>query len=235
MNDLIDLPSDRAHPRKRLRPFASGRLSIETGLALAAGLLAAAFAVGALTGRPAFLAVLSAYLAVTLAYSVWIKRKLLVDVLTLAGLYTLRIVAGGAATGIALSQWLLGFSVFLFLSLAAVKRQAELTDQLATRRAGAGRAYRVDDLPILRGIALAAAHAAVLVMALYLGSDAVQPLYARPDLLWLVCPVLLYWLLRMVMMTHRGRMTDDPIVFAARDRVSWLALLLVIATVASAA
>jgi 4-hydroxybenzoate polyprenyltransferase/phosphoserine phosphatase len=235
INDLVDLPADRAHPRKRLRPFASGELPAATGVAMAAGLLLGAGILGALTGNPLFLGVLSLYLLTTFAYSLWLKRKLLVDVLTLAGLYTIRIIAGGAATGIVLSPWMLGFSMFLFLALAAVKRQAELTDQMLTGRGSSGRAYTVEDLPILRGMALSAAHAAVLVMALYVSSDDVQALYARPELLWLVCPLLLYWLLRMVMMTHRGHMTDDPIVFAAKDRVSLLVIASSVAVVIAAA
>lgn len=220
VNDLIDLPADRAHPRKRLRPFAAGELSAVTGVAMAGGLLITAGVLGALTVNPHFLGVLTLYLVTTFAYSVWLKRKLLVDVLTLAGLYTIRILAGGIATGIVLSPWMLGFSMFIFLALAAIKRQAELTDQMLTGRKSSGRAYEVDDLPIMRGIALSAAHAATLIMALYISSSDVQALYAHPELLWLVCPLLLYWLLRMVMMTHRGYMTDDPIVFAAKDRVS---------------
>lgn len=220
INDLVDLEADRAHPRKCRRPFAAGDLSALQGAGLAAGLLLAAVILGALTGNPLFLGVLATYLVLTFAYSLWLKRKLLVDVLTLAGLYTIRIVAGGAAASVVLSPWMLGFSMFLFLGLAAVKRQAELTDQMKTGRESSGRAYMVEDLPILRGIGLSAAHATVLVMALYISSDAVQSLYGRPEILWLVCPLLLYWLLRMVMMTHRGHMTDDPIVFAARDRIS---------------
>jgi 4-hydroxybenzoate polyprenyltransferase/phosphoserine phosphatase len=229
INDLIDLPSDRAHPRKRKRPFAAGALTATTGLVMSGGLLACAAVFGVLTGNPLFLGTLALYLTATFAYSLWLKRKLLVDVLTLAGLYTVRIIAGAAAAGIVLSPWLLGFSMFMFLALAAVKRQAELMDQLVTGRGSAGRAYLVDDLPILRGITLASGHAAVMVMALYISSDAVQTLYARPEILWLVCPLLLYWILRMVMTTHRGRMTDDPIVFAARDRISLIVVALVAA------
>jgi 4-hydroxybenzoate polyprenyltransferase len=199
------------------------------------GLLVGALILGLLTGQPLFLGTLVLYLAATFAYSLWLKRRLLVDVLTLAGLYTIRIVAGSAATGIVLSPWMLGFSMFLFLALAAVKRQAELTDQMATGRESSGRAYEVEDLPILRGVALSASHAAVLVMALYVSSDDVQALYARPEVLWLVCPLLLYWLLRMVMMTHRGYMTDDPIVFAAKDRVSLLVVAASVLVVVAAA
>lgn len=228
INDLMDLAADRAHPRKRKRPFASGALSATTGLCLASGLLLAALVLGLSTGNIAFIGVLALYLIATFAYSLWLKRKLLVDVLMLAGLYTVRIIAGGAAASVALSPWLLGFSMFIFLALAAVKRQAELTDQMKTGRSSSGRAYEVEDLPMLRGTALSAGNAAILVLALYISSDDVQALYSRPEVLWLVCPLLLYWVLRMVMKTHRGEMTDDPIVYAATDRISQVTVVLCI-------
>jgi 4-hydroxybenzoate polyprenyltransferase len=234
INDLVDLPADRAHPRKRKRPFAAGDLNAAVGVGVAMALLVAALVLGLLTGNPFFIAVLAAYLVATFAYSLWLKRKLIVDVLTLAGLYTIRIIAGGAAASVVLSPWILGFSMFLFLALAAIKRQAELTDQMASGRASSGRAYEVEDLPVLRGMAISAGHAAVLVLALYISSDTVQTLYTRPDWLWLICPLLLYWVLRMIMATHRGRMTDDPIVYAATDRIS-LAVVLTSAIVAVSA
>lgn len=220
INDLLDLSADRAHPRKRNRPFASGVLGAATGVRMAVGLLLGAFVVALLTGKPGFLAVLATYLVATFVYSLWLKRKLLIDVLMLAGLYTIRVLAGGAAGGINLSPWMLGFSMFIFLALAAVKRQAELVDQASSSRTSAGRAYEVEDLPVLRGIALSAGQAAVLVLALYISSNEVRALYAFPGMIWLICPLLLYWILRMVMKTHRGAMTDDPIVFAVTDRVS---------------
>lgn len=225
INDLLDLEADRAHPRKRQRPFATGALSAVNGVVLSGGLLLGALCLGLLTGRPIFLATLCVYLVATFAYSLYLKRKLLIDVLALAGLYTVRIIAGGAAASVSLSPWLLGFSMFLFLALAAIKRQAELTDQMKTGRASSGRAYEVEDLPILRGMAIAAGNAAVMVLALYISSDAIQALYTRPGLIWLICPLLLYWILRMVMKTHRGQMTDDPIVFAVTDRASCLLVL----------
>ena len=220
VNDLFDLAADRAHPRKSKRPFAAGDLSAATGLVMAAGLLIVALLLGILTGQRMFLVVLSLYLITTFLYSLYLKRKLLVDVLTLAGLYTLRILAGGAAAAVVFSPWMLGFSMFLFLSLAAVKRQAELVDLENTGRESLGRAYLVEDLPIIRAMAMSAGHAAVLVLALYISSDDVQQLYAQPAYLWLICPLLLYWSTRMLMKTHRGAMTDDPIVFAVTDRVS---------------
>lgn len=223
LNDIADLAADRAHPRKCRRPFAAGDLSAGQGLRLAAALILAALVVAILFAPPLFLAVLFGYYGMTFAYSLYLKRKLVIDVITLASLYTIRIVAGAAATAISLSPWMLGFSMFIFLSLAAVKRQAELTDM---ERAGvtslAGRAYMPDDLPVIRAMALSAGYAAVLVFALYINSQEVQLLYARPDALWLICPLLLYWVSRIVMKTHRGLMTDDPIVYAATDRVSLL-------------
>lgn len=225
INDLLDLAADRAHPRKRLRPFATGALSAKIGAALSGGLLLSALCLGLLTGNPLFLATLGAYLVATFGYSLYLKRKLLIDVLALAGLYTVRIIAGGAAANVPLSPWLLGFSMFLFLALAAIKRQAELTDQMKTGRSSSGRAYEVEDLPILRSMAIAAGNAAVMVLALYISSDTVQTLYSRPGLIWLICPLLLYWILRMVMKTHRGQMTDDPIVFAVTDRASCVLMI----------
>jgi len=235
INDLVDLPADRAHPRKRNRPFASGALSASTGAVMTLGLLACALILGLMTGNPLFIGTLVLYLLATFAYSLWLKRKLIVDVLMLAGLYTIRIIAGGAAAAVVLSPWMLGFSMFLFLALAAVKRQAELIDLMKTGRASVGRAYEIDDLPILRGMAISAGQAAVLVLALYISSDTVQTLYGRSEILWLICPLLLYWLLRMVMKTHRGEMTDDPIVYAATDRISVATVLLCLCAAVAAA
>jgi 4-hydroxybenzoate polyprenyltransferase len=221
LNDLLDLGPDRAHPRKCRRPFASGAVPISHGLVMAPGLLAAAILVALIGTPPLFLAVLAGYYALTLAYSLVLKRRLVVDICALAGLYTLRIMGGAAATAVALSPWMLAFSGFLFLSLAAVKRQAELVDGIASgRERAAGRAYLAGDLPVVTMMALAAGYAAVLVLALYIASPEVRVLYAQPFLLWGVAPVLVYWTSRMVMIAHRGRMTDDPVVFALRDRVS---------------
>ena len=225
INDLVDLAADRAHPRKRARPFAAGDLTAATGIAMAAGLLVLAALLAALTGSPRLILILAIYFGATLTYSLWLKRKLIVDVLALAGLYTIRIIAGGAAAMIDLSPWMLAFSMFLFLALAAVKRQAELTDLMATGREGAGRAYEIEDLPVIRSVAVTSGQAAVLVLALYITSDDVRQLYAYPALLWLICPLLLYWVLRMVMKTHRGLMTDDPILFAVTDKISLVVIL----------
>jgi 4-hydroxybenzoate polyprenyltransferase/phosphoserine phosphatase len=236
INDLMDLRADRVHPRKRKRPLAAGDLTIHHGVVGAAVLLMMAFTLSVALAPPLFVGALTLYCVATLAYSLLLKRKLIIDILSLAGLYTMRILAGAAATNVVLSPWMLGFSMFLFLSLAATKRQAELADQLSRGRVEtAGRAYRTDDLPVLRGVAISAGQAAVLIFALYINSPPVTVLYSRPELLWLVCPVLLYWVTRMVMMTHRGHMTDDPIIFAARDRMSQISGVLAGAAIAAAA
>lgn len=222
LNDLLDLSADRTHPRKKHRPFASGALPLSWGLLLAPGLLAAGVAVGLVAG-PLFLAVLGFYYLCTLAYSLALKRVTVIDICLLAGLYTLRVIAGAAATGNPPSVWLLGFSIFFFLALAAVKRQAELVDLVARGDVkAAGRGYLPEDLAIVTMMALAAGYVSVLVAGLYLTSDSVAQLYSFPSALWGICAVLIYWISRIVMLTHRARMHDDPIVFAVTDRVSLL-------------
>ncbi|MEL6679391.1 MAG: UbiA family prenyltransferase, partial [Pseudomonadota bacterium] len=220
INDLLDLSADRRHPRKCKRPFAAADIPIKDGIVHAGGIMAISLLIGILIG-PMFLGVLLAYLCVTTAYSLVLKRKLMIDIWTLSALYTLRIVAGGAATGIPLSEWLLAFSIFLFLSLAAVKRQSELAD-LEKRGAltTAGRGYNTADRPVVLGVVLAAGYCSVLVLALYVSSDEISSLYGRAEFLWLVCPLLLYWVSRVTIISHRGEMDDDPIVFAIKDRVS---------------
>lgn len=220
LNDLLDLPSDRAHPRKRNRPFASGRLALRHGSWLAPGLLGTGIALGAFLGWT-FLAVLGVYYVTTTAYSLWLKRLPVVDICTLAALYTLRIAAGAAATSIPISIWLMAFAIFFFFSLAAVKRQAELVDAIkAGRDLNARRGYRAEDLPLVMMMAVGAGYVSILVMALYVNSLAVTALYSMPEVLFGICAVLLFWISRVVMLAHRGEMHDDPVVFAARDKVS---------------
>jgi 4-hydroxybenzoate polyprenyltransferase/phosphoserine phosphatase len=233
-NDLLDLSADRAHPRKRHRPLASGALPIAHGTLLAPVILAAGLAIALAAGN-AFAAVMSAYFITTMAYSLHLKRRLIIDVCVLAGLYAMRVVAGGVATGIELSVWLLAFSIFFFFSLAAIKRQAELVDGLGSAQVvGLRRGYRPDDVLLMASMAAAAGYVAVLVMALYVNSPDILTLYARPQALWGICLVLLYWISRMVMVTHRGRMPDDPIVYAAKDRISQICLVLILLFVAGA-
>lgn len=220
LNDLLDLPADRRHPRKRSRPFAAGELPLLHGLLVAPLLTLAAFLLAAAVS-PAFVAVLGLYLALTLAYSFWLKRVAMLDVVLLAALYTIRIVAGAAAIGSPLSFWLLAFSMFLFLSLAMLKRYTELAAMLGAGRSGAlGRGYAVEDLPLIQSLGASSGYCAVLVLALYINSPESLVLYARPQVLWLICPLLLYWMSRVWVIAHRGGMNDDPVVFAVRDRVS---------------
>jgi 4-hydroxybenzoate polyprenyltransferase len=228
LNDLIDLSADRTHPRKRRRPFASGSLPIVAGHWIGPLLLMAGAAIAAGLGGE-FALLLGSYYVVTLAYSLVLKRLLVIDICVLAGLYTLRIMAGAAATGINLSVWILAFSIFFFFSLAAVKRQAELVDSSGRGELGAsGRGYRVGDLPLISQMATASGYVSVLIMALYVNSPQVRELYQKPSALWGICLVLLFWISRMVMVTHRGKMNDDPVVYAAKDPVSLLCVGLIV-------
>ena len=227
LNDLLDLEADRAHPRKHLRPFASGRVPLLHATPIAPLLLVLGFALAVYLG-PLFLLTMLGYYATTVAYSFVLKRIVLVDVFVLAGLYTFRIVAGGAATGIPLSVWLIAFSIFFFLSLAAVKRQAELTDSAARGvNKPSGRGYVASDLPFVTQMATAAGYVSVLVFALYLNSANVAELYSQPMALWGICLILLYWITRVTLLAHRGLMHDDPVVFAVKDRISQICGLIV--------
>ena len=235
LNDLLDLGADRAHPRKKDRPLASGGLPIAHGTCMAAALLVPGALVAALVGGD-FLLVMTAYYLLTASYSLYLKRRIVIDICVLAGLYTARIVAGGVASSIPLSVWLLAFSVFFFLSLAAVKRQAELVDSAARgSRMANGRGYTIDDLPIIAMIAISAGYVAVLVMTLYVNSPAVMERYTLPEALWGVCAILLYWITRTVMVAHRGHMHDDPVVYAVKDQTSRLCLLAILGFVVAGA
>ena len=235
LNDLLDLTADRHHPRKRKRPFASGDLPLSAGFWLVPTLLAAAGALTVLLPR-AFGVVLVIYLAGTLAYSFKLKHHPMLDVMTLAGLYTLRIIAGVTAVALAPTFWLLAFSVFIFLSLALVKRYSELrVMQREGKQEARGRGYHVGDLTILSAAGIASGYLAVLVLALYVNSPEILRLYRTPEAIWLLCALLLYWVSRMWMITHRGDMHDDPIVFALTDRPSLVIGALAAAIVVGAA
>lgn len=220
-NDLLDLADDRRHARKRLRPFAAGNLPAMGGMLLVPMLLALAFGLSIALLPPAFTAVLAVYWMMTFAYSLRLKRIMMVDVMLLALLYTMRIIAGAAATGLVLTFWILAFSMFMFLSLALVKRFAELRH---VRKAGGesagGRGYHASDLEMLSALGAAAGYLAVMVLALYINDADTVAQYERPQYIWLACPLLLYWISRVWMLTHRGQMHDDPVLFAVRDRVS---------------
>lgn len=222
MNDLLDMEADRRHAKKRLRPFASGDLSAVTGVTLAALSLLLAFA-GARLLSAGFCGWLLLYLCSTMAYSWYLKRIALVDVVVLSGLYTLRLLAGGAATDTPISQWLAGFSIFLFFSLAIVKRFAELEN---LRSSGApprnGRGYLVADLNQLRSFGTASAFAAVMVFAIYISGSDVTVLYSHPRMLWLIVPLMILWLCRVWLLASRGNLDEDPLVFAFTDNMSRL-------------
>lgn len=228
LNDLLDLDDDRRHPSKCNRPYAAGRLSIKSGL-LAFPLLLLASFVGAYCLLPlAFVAVLAIYYVLTLGYSLILKRQMVVDVITLALLYTLRIIAGAAVFGVPLTFWMLGFSMFMFLSLALVKRYAELR-QVRLRGGGGkagGRGYYPGDLEMIASMGTASGYMAVMVLALYINDLNSAALYHRPEFIWPACPLLLFWISRVWMLTHRGQMHDDPVVFAIRDRASLIIGLL---------
>lgn len=219
-NDLLDLASDRAHPRKRARPFASGLINLWQGALLAPVLLSISFIIAWFVGKP-FISCIAIYFILTCAYSWRLKRLVLIDCLTLALLYTLRIIAGAVAIHMVLSFWLLAFSIFLFLSLSFVKRYAELELNLLTSKERLhGRGYHTTDAPVIQTMGIASGYASALVLSLYLNSDAVIKMYAAPKFIWGAVPVLLFWISWMWMQAHRGKMHDDPLVFAVKDRAS---------------
>lgn len=222
INDLLDLPADRQHPRKRLRPFAAGTVPVARGVVLSAALMLSALLLATLLPSR-FLLVLGGYIILTLAYSLVFKRQMLIDVIVLCGLYTIRVFGGLAAISVPPSQWLLMFSLFLFLHLAIVKRCSELIARRETGKTDVpGRGYRMEDLQALFPLAAAAGFGAVLIVALYLSSPEVALLYTHPKRIYLMCPLLIYWTSRVLMLANRNEMHDDPVVFALTDRVSLL-------------
>jgi 4-hydroxybenzoate polyprenyltransferase len=224
LNDLLDLESDRIHPKKRTRPLASGALPVAWGVALTPVFLALGLWVASFL-PPAALAVLVIYYVLTLAYSFYLKRKMLVDVFTLSGLYTIRVLMGGAATGVLCSAWLIAFSIFIFLSLAFSKRSSELF-QLKKREgeSTSGRSYYVWDQFTMNVFGIASAYVSAIVLGLYIHSDEIRAHYLHPNWLWLLVLLLLYWLSRVWILAGRGAMDEDPIVFATTDRVTYVSV-----------
>lgn len=230
LNDLTDLEADRMHPVKRLRPLASGDLPEKVGIAAGLLLPAAAFIGALLFLPPLFTLILGFYFVTTLAYSLYFKRVSTADVFVLAALYTVRIFAGAAAVNVSVSSWLAALSMFLFLSLAYLKRYIEL-DGLEPDQVAHGRGYGRQDLESMFSLGVANATAAVMVLALYISSDETAVLYRTPEFLWLVCVLLLYWSNRIWIGARRGKIHDDPVLFALKDpgsRAVGLALVLVI-------
>jgi 4-hydroxybenzoate polyprenyltransferase/phosphoserine phosphatase len=234
LNDLLDLEADRAHHRKKSRPFAAGTLPLLHGLLAAPTLFICGVSIAFLIS-PSFASILFVYLIFTTAYSFRLKQVVLVDIILLAMLYTIRIIAGGVASHVVVSQWLLGVSMFMFLSLACVKRFSELLvlkerNQRETR----GRGYTVDDLEQIAMFGAASGYIAVLVLALYTSSYDVVQLYKNPQVIWLVCPLVLYWISRVWLLARRGKVHDDPLVFAMKDKTTYVVGVLVAVIMAAA-
>jgi 4-hydroxybenzoate polyprenyltransferase len=226
INDMVDLPADRRHPWKRHRPFAAGELSLFLGIASIPLLLGSSLLVSLMLPRP-FLGMLVIYYLLTLGYSFTLKRIVLLDVIVLAGLYTMRIMAGSASIAIWPSPWLLAFSTFLFVSLALVKRYAELLTMSAAEGEQAQvRGYNVADRDLLASMGTGSGYVAVLVLVIYISSGKAEMHYSRHQLIWLLCPLLLYWISYVWLTAHRGAMPDDPVVFTARDLVSRVVIVL---------
>jgi len=221
-NDLLDLESDRYHPRKRFRPLASGDLPIHVGIVSAPLLFLVAFATSFLLMPKAFSIALVIYSVLTIAYSQFLKRMMVVDTIVLAGLYTVRVVAGSYACGLVPTFWILAFSMFLFLSLALVKRYAELLDSRSKGETEQtkGRGYFPGDLEIIANLGSSSGYLSVLVLALYIQDFRTVKMYHTPELIWLACPILLFWISRVWMIAYRGEMHDDPVLFAIKDKAS---------------
>ena len=236
LNDLLDLDADRHHQSKRERPFAAGDIPAMHGVALIP-LLLLCTATLCFFLPIGFTLTLLIYYVATIAYSFKLKQQVMLDVIVLAGLYTLRLLAGSTATGIALSFWLMAFSMFIFLSLAMVKRYAELKGlkSLGDKSLAKGRGYEVDDIELLSSLGGASGYISVLVLALYINSESVQSLYGHSIALWAVCPLLLYWISRVWIIAHRGNMHEDPIVFAFTDSISRWTIFLIGAVLLAAA
>ena len=231
INDIFDLEADRRHPRKSRRPLASGQIPIAAGIAMAIALLVAGILLGLTVSRE-LVACLLTYLVLTLLYSSYIKGKPIIDVVALAVLYTLRVYAGGLVSRAYVSPWLFQFSIFLFLSLAFVKRYSELRrtrHQLPLEVHG--RNYRVGDLSIVSQAGLGSGLLAGLVLALYVNGGEIEKLYPHRDMLWGICPLFIYWIIRVWLIAHRGNMNEDPILFAFRDRVSYIVAILIVGLV----
>lgn len=227
VNDLLDIEADRVHPTKRNRPFASGRLSKSWGVGQSIVVLFLAFAIASYLNSK-FLAVLIIYAIISASYSFKLKQVVLLDVSILAVLYTLRIIAGTFAVSLDLSYWLIVFSIFIFTSLAMVKRVSELYNlKILGKEEAGGRGYTVQDHEIMSALGAASGFVSVLVLALYIHDPLTAERYRHPEWLWMIVPSILYWIGRVWIIAHRGQMNEDPVVFAVRDKVSYLILIFI--------
>lgn len=234
LNDMLDVASDRLHPRKRHRPFANGSLGMPAGIGLVILLSLISLALAS-RANPRCAALLAGYFAANVLYSTWLKSQPLLDVIMLSGMYGLRLETGAAATDTPLSPWLLAFSLFFFTSLAFAKRYVELQQlQAAGATNASGRGYRVIDAGLIESLGPASGYVAVLVLALYMNSDQMHAIYGAGRLLWLLCPLVLYWITRVWLLAKRGELDDDPVVFALRDKASLVVALLAATIIATA-
>ena len=223
VNDILDIDSDRKHPQKRHRPFAAGELTTTSGIILSSSSVALSLMIAILFLKPAFLAIIGLYLTISFLYSLGLKKLLLVDVMILAALYTLRIYAGGIVLDIPISNWLLVFSLFFFLSLALLKRYTELHAlEPEICQHDNRRYYEKGDLSLLRIVGVGTGLLSVLVLVLYVQMNFVLAHYTHPDWLWLAAPPLFYWIIRMWFLAERGILEDDPIVFSVKDKMSYV-------------
>jgi 4-hydroxybenzoate polyprenyltransferase len=228
-NDLLDLEADRNHPHKKTRPLAAGQISVLYSKVLIFVLLVIAFSISLLFVNIKFFLILSVYCLLTAIYSLFLKRKIIVDILALSILYTLRVVAGGFAVDLPLSVWLLTFSMFIFLSLASVKRLAELVENASIELKNlVGRSYEISDIAIIGGVSLVSGYISVLVVIFHIFTEATQEYYSQPEILLGACPIIVYWITRMILLAHRGQMHHDPILFSFRDNPSRLSAVLII-------
>jgi 4-hydroxybenzoate polyprenyltransferase len=233
-NDLLDLAADRQHHRKRMRPIAAGVLTIKHAVMLAGTMLLIGVAIAVALPWMAMV-VLGGYFVLTNLYSLWLKRRMLIDVFALAALYTVRIFAGAAATGVPPSFWLMAFSIFIFLSLALAKRYVEVRELVASgKKQITGRAYLATDDAFVLAAGLASGQLSILTLSLYLHEPETRDFYTRPELMWLMAPLMLYWLMRLWVKAHRGEMHDDPVVFAAMDGMSRLIILVCVGLIIGA-
>ena len=234
INDCRDAEHDRAHPKKKTRLVASGAIPIGAALAIGLVLVIAGIAAAYFVSHRAAMFV-AGYIALSLAYSFALKRYPIVDVVVLSAFYAIRVLAGGAAGNVEVSDWLMAFCTFFFICLALLKRYADLRHLAAQGATAGGRGYVADDADLLRSIGVSCGMIAVLVFALYLDSERVKLLYASPRLMWLIAPLLLYWISHMWLLAHRGTVEDDPIIVAAKDVPSYIVAVLVAAIALAAA
>lgn len=228
INDLCDIQADRCNPQKKHRPLASGDLSVFRGIVSIPVLLLLSIALALLLPFD-FLALIIVYIITAITYSLFLKRIIMVDVMVLAGFYSLRIVAGGKATGTSISFWLLAFSMFIFISLGAVKRFVELKANCNLKKDSIeGRGYHKVDMHMISIFGIVSGYCSSIVLALYINSSSVIPLYSNPMILWFIVPVVIYWISRVWLIAGRGLMPGDPIAFATRDPISYVTCLLVI-------